>query len=45
MMVHFYVLTKKKFIKVGIDPILNRFKKKYKDINYKIADFFSYENF
>ena len=36
---------KKKFIKVGIDPILNRFKKKYKDINYKIADFFSYEKF
>ncbi len=34
-----------KIIKVGIDPILNRFKKNYRNINYKIADFFSYKNF
>ncbi len=36
---------KKNFIKVGIDPILNRFKKKYKSIQFKIPDFFSYNNF
>ncbi len=36
---------KKKAIKVGIDPILNRFKKNYKKIDYKISDFFSYKNF
>jgi SAM-dependent methyltransferase len=35
----------KDVIKVGIDPILNRFKNKYKKINYKIPDFFSYKNF
>jgi len=32
-------------IKVGIDPILNRFKNKYKNINHKISDFFSYKGF
>ena len=36
---------KKKVIRVGIDPILNRFKKNYKKIDYKIADFFSYKKF
>jgi len=36
---------KKKLTKVGIDPILNRFKKNYKNIDYKISDFFSYKNF
>ena len=35
----------KDVVKVGIDPILKRFKKKYKKINYKVADFFSYKNF
>ena len=35
----------KDVIKVGIDPILNRFKKKYLNINHKISDFFSYKNF
>ena len=36
---------KKNFIKIGIDPILNRFKNNYSKINYKISDFFSYANF
>ncbi len=35
----------KNIIKVGIDPILNRFKKNYKNIKYKIPDFFSYNKF
>ena len=32
-------------IKVGIDPILNRFKKNYRNIQYRIPDFFSYKKF
>ena len=36
---------KKNIIKVGIDPILNRFKKNYKKIHYKIPDFFSLKKF
>lgn len=35
----------KDVIKIGIDPILNRFKKNYSNINYTISDFFSYKNF
>ena len=35
----------KDIIKVGIDPILNKFKDKYKKINHKVSDFFSYKNF
>jgi len=27
----------------GIDPILSKYKKNYKNINYKVGDFFSYE--
>ena len=30
-------------IKVGIDPILFKFKKYYKNINYKIQNFFSFQ--
>ena len=30
----------KKIIKIGIDPILNKFKQKYKNINFKFANFF-----
>ena len=29
--------------KIGIDPIINKFKKFYKKIDYKIQDFFSFE--
>jgi len=36
---------KKNVIRVGIDPILNRFKNNYSKINHKIPDFFSYESF
>ena len=32
----------KKNIKVGIDPILNKHKKYYKNINYKFSNFFNY---
>ena len=32
----------KKNIRVGIDPIINKHKKYYKNINYKFSDFFSY---
>ena len=32
-------------IKLGIDPILNRFKRNYKRIKYKIPNFFSYAEF
>ena len=32
----------KKFYTVGIDPLVNRYKKHYKKINKKISDFFSY---
>jgi hypothetical protein len=35
----------KDVIKIGMDPILNRFKKKYINIDYSISDFFSYENY
>lgn len=31
----------KEFVKVGIDPILNKYKKFYKKINHKIPNFFS----
>jgi hypothetical protein len=34
---------KNEIIKVGIDPILNKFNKYYKFINYKINNFFSYK--
>ncbi len=30
----------KKIIKIGIDPILNKFKQKYKNIDFKFANFF-----
>jgi NDP-4-keto-2,6-dideoxyhexose 3-C-methyltransferase len=36
---------KKNITKIGIDPILNRFKKKYNTIDYPISDFFSYKNY
>ncbi|MDA7467823.1 class I SAM-dependent methyltransferase [Candidatus Pelagibacter ubique] len=32
-------------IKIGCDPILNRFKKNYKNIDHKISNFFSYKVF
>ena len=31
----------KKIVKVGVDPILNRYKNEYINVKYKIADFFS----
>ena len=33
----------KKIITVGIDPILNKYKKFYKKINFKVSDFFSFQ--
>lgn len=33
---------KKNIIKVGIDPILNKFRSEYKKVDYKINNFFSY---
>ncbi len=33
--------TKKKLVKVGIDPILNKFSENYKNIDFKIEKFFS----
>ncbi len=30
-------------IRIGIDPVVNKYKKYYKKINYKISDFFSYK--
>lgn len=33
----------KKIKTFGIDPILNKYKKNYKNINYKVNDFFSFE--
>ena len=35
---------KKSIIKWGVDPIINKFKKNYKFIDYKIAKFFSYNS-
>jgi len=35
----------KKIIKIGIDPIITRFKKNYKNIQYTISDFFSEKNY
>lgn len=32
----------KKFITVGIDPIIEKYKKYYKKINFKVSNFFSY---
>ena len=34
----------KKIITFGIDPILNKYIEEYKNINYKISDFFSQKN-
>ena len=34
---------KKDICTFGIDPILNKYKKNYKNINYKVEDFFSFE--
>ncbi len=34
----------KKNIRVGIDPIINKHKKYYKNINYKIANFFNFNS-
>ena len=33
----------KNLITVGIDPLINKYRKYYKNINYKISDFFSYK--
>ena len=33
----------KQIIRVGIDPILNKYKKFYKKIDFKVNDFFSYQ--
>jgi len=33
---------KKNLIRVGVDPLVNKYKNFYKDINFKISDFFSY---
>ncbi len=35
----------KNIIKVGIDPLVNKFKKNYKKINYKISNFFDIKYF
>ena len=32
----------KKFITVGIDPVINKYKKYYRNIDFKISNFFSY---
>jgi len=34
---------KKNIVKAGIDPLVNKYKKYYKNIKYKISDFFSAE--
>ena len=34
----------RKIVTVGIDPILDKYKKFYKKINFKISDFFSYQS-
>jgi len=33
---------KKNLIRVGVDPLVNKYKNFYRDINFKISDFFSY---
>ena len=33
---------KKNIITFGVDPILNKYKKNYKNINFKLPDFFKY---
>lgn len=35
---------KKNINTFGIDPLVNKYKKDYKNINYKVSDFFSYKN-
>ena len=35
----------KKIVKIGVDPIIKRFEKNYRNIDYKLNDFFSYESF
>ncbi len=32
----------KKFITVGIDPLINKYKKYYKNVNHKVSNFFSF---
>ena len=34
----------KKFVTVGIDPLVNKYKKFYKGINFKVSDFFTFNN-
>ena len=34
----------RRIVTVGIDPILDKYKKFYKKINFKISDFFSYQS-
>ena len=34
----------KKFITVGIDPLVNKYKKFYKNVDYKVSNFFSVKN-
>ncbi len=34
----------KKFITVGIDPLINKYIKLYKGINYKLSNFFTFKN-
>ena len=34
----------RKIVTVGIDPILDKYKKFYKKINFKLSDFFSYQS-
>ena len=34
----------KKINTFGIDPLINKYKRNYTGVNYKIADFFSYKN-
>ena len=35
---------KKNINTFGIDPLVNKYRKDYKNINYKVSDFFSYKN-
>ena len=33
----------KNLIRIGIDPLINKYRKYYKNINFKVSDFFSYK--
>ena len=43
MYVFFFFFKKKNIFRVGIDPLIKKYKNQYKNINFGIQEFFSYK--